>query len=149
MGSLMYNTTLAFSGTTVAPFPGRCDTTVGDDRFNAGPVMNWLWKFANAFPDRSVTPLVASTVIVLEAGNPNAFRVATWLLAEVLIEIPNALPFAKSAIVLALIVFGFSDLENVSTTAAFVPTPVAPFCGVTIVTSGAVVSVPVPVVKVL
>jgi hypothetical protein len=117
--------------------------------FTAGAVVNWLWKLASTFPDRSVRPLVASTVIVLEDGNPPEFRVTTWLSAEVLIESPNGVPFASTAKFVVLIVLGFSDFENVSTTTAFGPTPVDPFCGVMIDTTGAVVSVPAPVVNVL
>ena len=61
----------------------------------------------------------------------------------------NALPFARSPKLLVVIVAGFSDSEKVSTTTAFSPIPVAAFCGVTMVTSGTVVFVPVPVVNVL
>ena len=70
IASLMYNTTVEFSGTPVAPFPGRCDTTVGAGEFTAGPVVNWLSKLVNALPERSVIPLVARTVIVVETGTP-------------------------------------------------------------------------------
>jgi hypothetical protein len=71
------------------------------------------------------------------------------LSAEVLIESPSALPFASNAKLLAFTVVGFSDFENVSTTCPFGPIPVAPFCGVTAITAGAVESLPVPVVNAL
>jgi len=111
-------------------------------------MVNWLWKFANAFPDKSVTPLVASTVIVFETGR-EPFRVTTRLSAETLTPVANALPFASKAKLFVFSVLGFKDFENVRTTCTFGPIPVAPFCGVTIVTTGAVVSVFVPVVNVL
>src|SRR5580698_3854020 len=96
-----------------------------------------------------MTPLVTSTVITLEGGSPYPFKVTTRLSAEALIELDDALPLARSAKVSVLIVLGFNDSENVSTTTALVPIPVAPFCGVTIVITGAAVSVLVPVVNVL
>src|SRR5580658_2622034 len=147
IASLMYNTRFPFSGTPVAPFPGCCDTTAGAVAVPA--VVNWLWKFANALPDRSVTALVTSTVIVLETGNPYGVNVTTRLSAEVLMDAPSALPFASKPKLLVLIVAGFNDSEKVSTTTAFGPIPVAPFCGVNIVTTGAVVFEPVPVENVL
>ena len=126
--------------------PGRCDTTEGALRADA--VVNWLWKFANAFPDKSVTPLVASTVIVLETGR-ELFRVTTRLSAETLIPVAKMLPFVSKAILFVFSVLGFKDLEKVRTACAFGPIPDAPFCGVSIVTTGAVVSEPTPVVNAL
>lgn len=77
IASLMYNTTFEVSGTPVAPFAGRCDTTTGADVLAAGPVVKVLWKFAKAFPERSVTPLVTIRVMELEAGRPYACKVTT------------------------------------------------------------------------
>jgi hypothetical protein len=62
------------------------------------------------------------------------------LSADRLIEIGSLLPFAKSPKSFVLIVLALSDSENISTTAAFRPIPVAPFAGATIETVGGFVS---------
>ena len=117
----------------------------------AGPVVNWLWKSASAFPKRSATPLVASTVIVEEAGSPYGFKVTTLLSADILIPTPpgGATPFTSRPKLFAGTVLGFKDFEKVSVTGVFKATPVVAFAGVTNVTVGAAVSVPVPVENVL
>ena len=92
--------------------------------------MNWLWNAGKALPDRSCTPLVAITVTVFSGGSVPALRVTTLLSAEWLTLIFNLLPPANSANVLVFSVDGFSDFENVSTTAAFNPTALAPLLGV-------------------
>ena len=59
----------------------------------------------------------------------------------------TGLPFDSKPRLLALSVAAFSDLEKVSTTFAFNPTPAAPSLGVTLTTVGAAVSPPAPVVN--
>ncbi len=114
---------------------------------NPPAVVNVLTKLTRLFPDKSITPGVAATVTVLEAGSTPAFNVTTRLSADTLMPIPNLFPSTNKPTVLLLIVLGFSGLLKVNTTAAFSPIPVAPLPGVTIATTGAVVSVPPPVVN--
>src|SRR5271166_2695805 len=114
---------LAFRGTPVAPVPGRCETTIGTVMLRAGPVVNWLSKVASGFPKRSLTALVTTTLTLLDAGNPDGFRVTTRLSAEMLIVIACGVPLTKSPMLFVLIVLAFSDSENVSTTTARGPTP--------------------------
>src|SRR6266576_731907 len=131
-------------GTPVAPSPGRWPNTNTDGcaMSKAAAVVNWLSKFASAFPDRSCTPLVATTVTVLDPGSnvPSGVSDTTRLSAECAMETFNLVPLASKPKVFELIVFGFSDLENVNTAAAFNPIPVAPLLGATETTCGAVVS---------
>src|SRR5208337_5378431 len=56
-------------GTNVAPLPGRMLITLGAVFRTAGVVVNWLVVLASAFPERSVTWLVAVTVMVAPAGS--------------------------------------------------------------------------------
>jgi hypothetical protein len=108
--------------------------------------VNWLSKFARGLPYKSVTPLVTTTVTVLDAGSPFAFSVTTRLSAEMLIPKPvDGTPFNSKPKLVALIVVGFSDFEKVKTTGVFRLMPVDAFVGVTATIVGAVVSVPVPV----
>jgi len=96
---------------------------------------------------------VAITATVLDAGNvaPITLIVTTRLSADRLIEtLPTIfVPFTSNPTVFVLIVFGFNDFENVSTTVAFNPIPVAPLFGVTATTCGPVVSATAAVVNVL
>src|SRR5690348_4700651 len=55
----------------------------------------------------------------------------------------------KIGVELLFTVFGFTASLNVSTTGLFTATPVAPFAGLTEVTTGPVVTATVPVVKLL
>jgi hypothetical protein len=59
----------------------------------------------------------------------------------------NCPPFASNSNVLEFTVPLLNGLENASTTLLFSPIPVAPFCGVTLTTTGAVVSTPPAVVN--
>jgi len=144
----MYNTTLVFTGAPVAPFPGLWLIADGCATSKAAAVVNWLSKFASAFPDRSCTPLVATTVTMLEPGsNGTGVSDTTRLSGDRLNEKVNFTPFANSPRVFALIVLAFKDFENVNTTVAFRPIPVAPFPGVTDTTCGGVVSATIAVVN--
>ena len=84
--------------------------------------MNWLRKSASAFPARSRTPLVATTVTTLEAGKVPVLNVTVRLSAEMLVPdaSDNPLPDNKAK-VFPFTVAGFSDLEKVNTTNAFCP----------------------------
>src|SRR5205814_1816743 len=123
--------------------------TAGAAAFGAVIVVNWLEKSARWLPDRSCTPLVATTVTVVDPGSVPPYSVTVRLSAEIEFTPPTrAVPFTNSAIVLLpFTVAAFSDFENVTTTHGFNPTPVAPFDGVTLTTVGGVVSAVAAVVK--
>src|SRR5436305_203690 len=61
--------------------------------------------------------------------------------------LPSRMPLANNANVLLLTVAGFSDSENVTTTCALRPTSPDPSAGVTLATSGGVVSATAAVTK--
>ena len=111
-------------------------------------VVNALRKSARWFPARSCTSLVATTVTTLAAGSV-VLRVTVRLSAERLTAAPNRSPPAKRAKVVPVIVLAFKDSEKVSITAALGPTSRAPSLGVTITTSGGVISVAAVVTNVL
>jgi hypothetical protein len=92
---------------------------------------------------------VATTVTVVDAGNSPALGVIVTVRLSVDTEGGKLIltPFANSPMVFALIVLAFNDSENLSTTWAFSPIPVAPSAGVTITTVGGVVFVAVVVVN--
>ena len=83
--------------------------------------MNWLEKSARWLPDRSCTPLVATTVTVVDPGSVPPYSVTVRLSAEIEFTPPTrAVPFTNSAIVLLpFTVAAFSDFENVTTTHGF------------------------------
>src|SRR5882762_3779923 len=116
IGSLRYNTTLAFTGTPVAPFPGRWLSTDGFVKSRPGPVANWLSNSGSALPERSVTFLVPTTVTVLDAGHVPTSNVTAQVSAEQLTEGLRFVPLASNAKGVKLAVFAFSDVEEVSTT---------------------------------
>jgi hypothetical protein len=65
------NSAIGVAGATpVAPLPGRCTCTNGCDVSSvAAVVVNAPLKSASAFPFRSRTSLVATTVTTLAAGS--------------------------------------------------------------------------------
>src|SRR6266581_4830106 len=137
----------AFGETPVAPFAGRCVITLGDVVVKSTAVVKLLWKATRAFPERSVTNGVATTVIVV-AGGKLPVSMAVRLSEDSVRLKPTGASPAKSCMVLPLTVAGLRDFEKVSTTIWLRPIPEAPFAGVTDVTTGAALSVVLPVVNV-
>ena len=147
--SLTNSTTLVSRRTPLAPFPGRCVTTLGRPPSKLGAVRKWLRNTAREFPDRSVTLLVTITVTSAFAGSVDGSSVTVRLSAEREMPMPSSRPLANSAMVSLFTVVALSDSEKVKTTTALGPTPVAPSLGVTIKTVGAVTSVTAAVTKLL
>ena len=104
------------------------------------------WKSVSAFPTRSVTPWVTTTLMSAAAGSVSV-RVTVRPSPERLMLGEICVSPLNSVKVWPLIVFGFSGLENVITTGVFWPAPLAPLAGVTEVTVGGVVSVPAAMVN--
>ena len=106
---------------------------------NAGAVLKALKNGASAFPDRSVTPLVANTVIVSSSGSAIDRKTIRLSVDRLMLGDSRVDP-AKSATVVVVTVFGLTASEKVSETVSYGPTSVAPFVGVTLRTVGPFVS---------
>ena len=136
-----------FGATPVAPEPGRTVTTLGRVVEGRVSAVKELLKFASGLPSRSVTPFVAITLIRAPEGKlPVKVTVRESLERETLV-LMGVEPLKRRKL-FVVTVEGFSGLEKVSTTGVFWPTVVALLGGVTEVTTGLVVSVPVVVVNV-
>src|SRR5882757_1512836 len=135
------------SGSTAEdPLPGNCDTTLGRVVSAAAAVVNTLAKSCSATPDRSVTSFVTITATTL-AGGRLAVNVTVRLSNERDTDGLTTLPLTNNTNELLLTVFGFSDSENVSTIGVVMPISTDLSFGVIDNTAGAVLSVAVPVVK--
>src|ERR1035441_7057885 len=148
IGALVNRVITVLKGTKVAPLLGRMLTTVGAAFRTAGVVVNWLIVSARAFPERSVIRWVAATVMVAPAGKVELveLRITVRLSREMEVAgLSGTSPFSRLTL-LALIVAGLMDFENVSTTCVFKPALVTPFAGLT-VTVGGVLSAVFAVVK--
>ena len=83
----------------------------------------------------------------LAAGSVPPLSTTVRLSADTDAMLPMRMPLANNANVLLLTVAGFSDSENVTTTCALRPTSPDPSAGVTLATSGGVVSATAAVTK--
>jgi len=106
-------------------------TILGPEAGGVAAVVNRLVKSAlSGLPLRSVIPVVAITVMVEDTGKV-VVNVAVRLSADnVMLALRFACPAKRSSVV-PVTLAGFTDPENVTETAAFCPTPVALFDGVT------------------
>ena len=133
--------------TRVAPLPGRTAAIDGRPTSKSGAVVKLLAKSASWFPARSVTPSVTTTAYSVSAASVRV-SVTTVLSAEREIDGKTSRPSAKSVKVLEFTVPGSRGSEKVTEIGAVRLTSVAPSSGVTITTSGGVVSRASAVVKV-
>jgi hypothetical protein len=103
----------------------------GPEFGGVAPVVNWLVRFpVSAFPYRSVIAVVAITVIVEDTGNV-VLSIAVRLSEDIAMRAERFESPTNRASVVLVTVAGFTECENVTDTAAFWPTPVVPFAGVT------------------
>src|SRR5690348_1857473 len=90
-----------------------------------GAVVNWLWKSGKALPDRSVTPCVTITDIVLDTGRLRPDNVTVRLSDDVLKLKLKRPPFTNNVMLFEFSVLGFIDFEKAITTCPLEPMPVA------------------------